>query len=315
MRMWYSKAMEMLGHKMGNVRSVLGSFVNNLDRMFSQRLCVDVAENIHLHYRDMRLEFSLKEWVEFSDFISKTALSVNQLIKETGWGEGSKSHKQFSHSLSSRSPKYGGGWKEDGYDPDRFKIELLTDKSTVHIHFFDLRIELSVVLFEKISTILYEAICKTNRLADCVDSEYYKNTKGLFEYESIISVSDKSLYVSIWVPDGTGTLLVKPHESPVFNSVALIEKDLALAEKIYQEYVDNVFLYNSHSKDFANLRDFSRVVRLFDSIKAGWQAFPLVQVVSHENGYEVVDGQHRVCILSYLNQGKYDIRAALSRRT
>jgi hypothetical protein len=51
---------------MGNVYKILGEkTINVIPDHYSSRMVVELCENIHLHYRNLRIEFS---WNEFADF-------------------------------------------------------------------------------------------------------------------------------------------------------------------------------------------------------------------------------------------------------
>ena len=117
------------------------SFVRTVkkDRLLCNRLCLDLAENIHLHYRDIRLEFSISEWKKFVEFMKEADLfvSLHSLYKE-----GDKHfHSQY---------EMPGGLKlKSDYNPDKIFLERQRN-GVYHLHYFDLRLEFDELIFTQL---------------------------------------------------------------------------------------------------------------------------------------------------------------------
>jgi hypothetical protein len=129
---------------MGN--TILKSEINiDKQRAMPFRLAVDLCENIHLHYRDIRLDFSLREWKTFVDFIA----NVSEVIQ--------KEHSDYNGT----DPNYffQSGVKipaQSDFYPGRFRVELQGPpfEGIIHIHYNDLRLEIPVNVYKKICSTL-----------------------------------------------------------------------------------------------------------------------------------------------------------------
>jgi len=139
-------------------------FVNNnsnSNRLCSTRLCIDICENIHIHHRDLRLEFSIPEWNNFAELIKLSDIELKHQISN-GYVE-NESHdlrKQLKIDIQNKPD----------YFPDRIQIEL-QENGTIHLHYFDIRLEFNekdfinfcksikksrrVLLFTKIKNIMH----------------------------------------------------------------------------------------------------------------------------------------------------------------
>ncbi len=134
---------------MGSVKKYLCK-VNLPDReMHNSRLFIDLAENIHIHYREYRLVFSLNEFFEFSDILQKSTIDVrNFLIQNPDYEEqkypttlmiagGRK--QQLKFLTNSKKPNCSC------YFNNIFDIELQDEFVTdeIHIHYRDFRIAMN----------------------------------------------------------------------------------------------------------------------------------------------------------------------------
>ena len=120
---------------MGEIRKVLS--LNKLEpRLISCRqIWADLCENIHLHYRNLRLEFSPREWGTFVSAIMMLAKSIDMGIEKKNWRPGNADfllHMNYKNGLESNSDYY----------PTRLSVELQLD-GTYHIHYRDLRLHLT----------------------------------------------------------------------------------------------------------------------------------------------------------------------------
>jgi hypothetical protein len=66
---------------MGQVYNELGkAAIKNAPDYFATRLVVEECENIHVHYRNLRLEFSIDEFYVFADAITKASRSLEKRV-------------------------------------------------------------------------------------------------------------------------------------------------------------------------------------------------------------------------------------------
>jgi|GEM_PF-4403317 len=115
---------------------------------------VDIGENIHLHLRDLRIEFTRGEFLEF---LSHTA-ELKQLFEEwssanPGWKEA-----QDPEAFNNKFVVWLGGYKpgshklkkaEAFYWPRRLSLER-NRNGTYHFHYRNLRVELTKADFQRL---------------------------------------------------------------------------------------------------------------------------------------------------------------------
>lgn len=94
---------------------------------FNGRLTIELCENVHLHYRNLRLEFSKEEFIELIQHLADLDLS---LVDDFDYGP--------NEFLLLREAKLQ---KETEFDK-RLQIEEQAD-GTFHVHYRNLRIEVN----------------------------------------------------------------------------------------------------------------------------------------------------------------------------
>jgi len=112
----------------------------------NSRMFVDLAENIHIHYREYRLIFSLDEYFEFSDILNKSTNDVRSFLiqnpdyKEQAYpttlmiaGGKDRQLKFLSNSLQPNKSCYFNNI----FDVE-LQDEFVTDE--IHLHYRDFRI-------------------------------------------------------------------------------------------------------------------------------------------------------------------------------
>lgn len=116
-------------------------------RRMGRGIWLDIGENIHLHYRDLRIEFSLREFLEFAEHMKKLAeLLADWLGDNPDWKEDPEPEK-FDNKWVVWLPGYKPqdeilGPKSE-YWPNRLSIEKQVKKDLYHIHYRDFRLEVS----------------------------------------------------------------------------------------------------------------------------------------------------------------------------
>ena len=112
---------------MGNIFKQLSKVeIQDKPTLQASRLIVEKCENIHLHYRNMRLEFSDKEFLFFADKIEEARKSLENNPEET-------EYLPLSATLElNTQPEY---WR------DRISIE--GNVGSVHVHYKNFRLELT----------------------------------------------------------------------------------------------------------------------------------------------------------------------------
>jgi len=110
----------------------------------------DLCENVHLHYRNNRFDFSEVEFAGFRAAINMLGLAVEKTAHAKGYREGDPNyliHISFDVPLKTDSDYY----------PNRILIELQRD-NTVHFHYRDLRLHFSLAEFKAIGNLFIEAM-------------------------------------------------------------------------------------------------------------------------------------------------------------
>jgi hypothetical protein len=120
---------------MGNVKKVIGETELPKRQYYHRGLWGDVCENLHIHYRNIRLEFSRKEWDEFCRKVFSMYKTSLDIMEKKNYEEG----KNFIPIQM--------GFKDDmkkdsDYFTNRFRVEHEHDDS-VHIHYRDIRLHLT----------------------------------------------------------------------------------------------------------------------------------------------------------------------------
>jgi len=110
---------------MGNIFKQLATkLIRKKSTLQATRMTVEKCENIHLHYRNMRLEFSEEEFNFFADQIKKSQEVLKQHPEET----------EFLPLMASLDLK-----ENPEFFPDRISVEA--NVGSIHVHYKNLRLE------------------------------------------------------------------------------------------------------------------------------------------------------------------------------
>jgi hypothetical protein len=148
---------------MGAVKQLLARRTLSDREKHNSRLFVDLCENIHIHYREYRLIFSLDEYFEFADIVDKSTRDVrNYLANNPEYREqeypttimiacGVDRQRKFLQN----SPKPN----QSAYHNNDFAVELQEEHVTdeIHVHWRDLRIALNRENFKDVADAFREA--------------------------------------------------------------------------------------------------------------------------------------------------------------
>ena len=112
----------------------------------------DVCENIHLHFRNLRLEFDEKEWALFRAAVHIIGMDVEKITSDTypDWEPGDPNFLVQVMVDETYKP-------HSAFHPNRLTIEEQRD-GTFHIHYRDLRIHLAHEEFCEFARGMREAI-------------------------------------------------------------------------------------------------------------------------------------------------------------
>jgi len=142
---------------MGSVRKYLFKTTLPERENHHARLFIDLAENIHIHHREYRTVFSLDEYFEYADIVSKSTIDVRNFLEQNSNYEESKypttimiaGGKERQLKFLKNSPKPN----KSAYFSNDFAIELQDEFVTdeIHIHYRDFRIAMDRERFRKVA--------------------------------------------------------------------------------------------------------------------------------------------------------------------
>ena len=264
---------------MGEVKKFLAKVELPEREAHNSRMFIDLAENIHIHYREYRNVFSLDEYFEYADIIAKSTedvrsyLAQNPEYKESTYPDllqiagGRQRVKQFlKNSPAPNKSKY--------YNND-FAIELQDEKEVdeIHFHYRDFRIAMNRETF---------------RVVACKFAEAY-NELGEFERSNKYVRTPRPEHVQqIYTDNGN-----KNEETQFLGSVKMNVN--GVFSKWY--YVRD----NWNPKDKFNWRPYPETINaLIKDYKDNGRFKPII-LSTEENGWHfIVDGHHRFYVATKL---------------
>ncbi len=135
---------------MGAIKKVLSALRISPRYLTARGIWGDLCENVHLHYRNIRFDFSVKEWAAFCAAINNIQKGIEFSIEDKKYREGDPNfllQVQYNVSLESDSDYY----------PNRSVLEIQQD-NTVHFHYRDIRLHWTSDEFEVIARQFSEAM-------------------------------------------------------------------------------------------------------------------------------------------------------------
>ncbi|MCK5013454.1 MAG: ParB-like nuclease domain-containing protein [Candidatus Omnitrophica bacterium] len=151
---------------MGSVKEYLFRKELKDRELHNSRLFVDLCENIHIHYREYRLMFSLDEYYEFYDIITRSTHDVrNYLTQNLDYKEKAYPTTLMVACGGDRQKKFLKNSpfpNESFHDNNVFAIELQEENITdeIHVHYRDFRLALNRENFKDIAKGFAGALAK-----------------------------------------------------------------------------------------------------------------------------------------------------------
>lgn len=139
---------------MGEIRKLLAGNVMERRSITATGIWVDLCENIHLHYRNLRLEFSEKEWAQFIHAVHMLGQAELHTAHQHNYREGDPNFLVQCHY---NQPLSG----DSTYFPNRLTVEEQFD-GTYHVHYRDLRLHLSRREFMTVACAFEQALRRIN---------------------------------------------------------------------------------------------------------------------------------------------------------
>lgn len=135
---------------MGKIRKVLAMDEIEPRSLTASAVWTDLCEDVHLHYRNIRLDFSEKEWAHFRAAIHQLGMALEESAEINNYREGDPNFLiQQIYNTPLRT--------DSDYYANRATIELQKD-NTVHFHYRDLRLHMTNTEFAKIAGMFSQAL-------------------------------------------------------------------------------------------------------------------------------------------------------------
>jgi hypothetical protein len=176
---------------MGAIKKILLNKELPERELHNSRLFVDLSENIHIHFREIRLMFGVEEFFEFFSILKEGARDIKKYLRRN---PDYKEQEVFDGIL------VGGGAKrqiiplqkspkphESKYFPNRLQIELQEEKviDAIHIHYRDYRLVMNIETFRELVTGMKEAL---DSLEDFLRHHDYK--EGQHPFRKVVSTEE-----------------------------------------------------------------------------------------------------------------------------
>ena len=290
-------------NKMGRVKVVLEKKIVSKPEL-NNRFTVELCENVHVHYRNLRLEFAKDEFRH----ILKLLKNINEDDIQN-FHFSSYSYKELVKDFNLPNETY--------YD-NRLQIEL-QEEGHYHIHYRNLRIELNrladlgirrlrIPEFKNYVKIKYIEIKRkfvetiyNRRPAECVlknkraiiDNNWQeKNLVGKYVYTyKVTRTRLKNLRCLLFAKEGVHNFALT--ESPAYKYM----------DGDKQSYVDYCNFKNPIGG--GDVHSIERFDSLIESLNVGYDTNHVI--ILNENN-EIIDGMHRACWLLNKYGGNYKVR-------
>jgi hypothetical protein len=233
----------------------------------NSRMFVDLCENIHIHYRELRIVFSLDEYFEFVDILQRSTDDVrNYLAQNPDYTEGAHNDtlmvaggKARQRKLLEHSPEPN----RSTYFNNAFAIELQEETVTdeIHVHWRDYRFSLDRDTFKQIATCFEQA----------------KQTLGEFE--------------------GRYNYQRQPHRDRTMD-------DMKIERARYEDYYTGLVneqtlpldaIHVNYDNFFKNFQPDPNTIKILkDAYSNGTRVFPIVLSTEQDGTHMVIDGHHRL---------------------
>ncbi len=150
---------------MGHVKKILASKrIQPIPTFYSDKLAMELAENFHLHLRNLRIEWDSVEFEKIAKMFCEALEKWNKFgrptSKEYSWLDGS-----YYPLGDDKIPPIPGLF-DNGITNDELRIEIQKWADYVHLHYKELRIEFSVEEFNEFTEVVLEAARKLGQYSE-----------------------------------------------------------------------------------------------------------------------------------------------------
>jgi hypothetical protein len=160
----------------GKIKNILSRKELPDRELHNSRMFVDLSENIHIHFRELRLMFSVDEFFEFFSILKEGTRDIKRHLRKNPDYEEQKVYdgiligggpkRQMAPLKSSPQPH------ESKYFPHRLQIELQEESviDTIHIHYRDYRLVMNIQTFREFVKGMNDALQNLEKILE--DSPY-----------------------------------------------------------------------------------------------------------------------------------------------
>jgi hypothetical protein len=149
---------------MGSIKKILINKDLPDRELHNSRMFADLSENIHIHFREIRLMFGVEEFFEFFDILKEGARDIKNYLRR---------HPEYKEQEVFDGILVGGGAKRQiiplekspqphvsKYFPNRLQIELQEESviDAIHIHYRDYRLVMNIETFREFANGMKEAL-------------------------------------------------------------------------------------------------------------------------------------------------------------
>ncbi len=163
---------------MGEIKKLLAGGQLEPRVVEATRFFTDLCENVHIHYRNIRLDLSAVELAYWRSGILNMGMAMEKTIEKYNWREGDPNFLvmfDFNFPVSANSDYY----------PNRMSIELQRD-NTVHVHYRDLRLHLTESEFMDMAKMFGEALERYRERTEFPLKDVQEVTRAVVPIDSVI---------------------------------------------------------------------------------------------------------------------------------
>lgn len=140
---------------MGKIKRQLALKDLNPRCVTPNHLYMDLCEDVHIHYRNIRFDMTVKEWALFIAMLNQIQVAADQVMTQTKYQEGDPN---FMMQIMPKNTLCA----DSEYFPNRLSIEW-QEGNTIHIHYRDLRLDLDFNEFLIFAKAMGEAVANLTK--------------------------------------------------------------------------------------------------------------------------------------------------------
>jgi hypothetical protein len=176
---------------MGAIKEILFNKALPPREPHNSRMFTDLSENIHIHFREIRLMFGVEEFFEFFEILKEGARDIKRYLRRNpdykeqvvfdGILVGGGAQRQTIPLEKSPKPH------ESKYFPNRLQIELQEEKviDAIHVHYRDYRFAMNIETFREFATGMKQAL---DNLDDYLKDHEY--VEGQHPFRKVVSTEE-----------------------------------------------------------------------------------------------------------------------------